>query len=201
MPPITPPPRPRDPFNTHAGDDASIALMFTLSKCFIRSYHPPSQTFLDLVDDPEPSISPDAAPRLRPRAGSHKLQHAQDILADPIARDPDQPHARRTTRLYESEGSNTITFSPPAAGETDDTLTDPVLLDELLRVVNPPEHAGTVKGAWDERSRLTGEPDGGLQCLIWLRRSASKSSLYPTSRGMKRMVTGFTVRRRRRSSP
>lgn len=173
LPPITPPTRPRDPYNTHAGDDASTALMFTLSKCFIRSYHPPSQTFLDLVDDPEPGTSPDAVPRLRLRAGSRKLRPAQAILADPVARDPNQPHARRTARLYESGGSNKITFWPPAAGEADDTLTDAVLLEELLRVVNPPEHAGAVKGAWDERSLVYstgGGPgrDGGMQALVFV---------------------------------
>ncbi|KAL2272210.1 hypothetical protein FJTKL_07374 [Diaporthe vaccinii] len=148
--------------------------MFTLSKCFIRSYHPPSQTFLDLVDDPEPGdTSSDAVPRLRLRAGYRKLRPAVDILADPVARDTDQPHARRTTRIFESGASNTITFWPPAAGEADDTFTDPALLEELLRVVNPPKHAGTVKGAWDERSLVysTGSGpgrDGGMQALVFV---------------------------------
>lgn len=169
----TPPPRPRCPFNTHAGDDASTALMFTLSKCFIRSYHPSSQTFLDLVDDPEPSTSPDAVPRLRLRAGSRKLRPAEDILADPVAQDPDQPHTRRAARLFESDGANKITFWPPATGEADDTCTDPCLLAELHHVVNPPGHAGTVRGAWDERSLVYstgGGPgrDGGMQALVFV---------------------------------
>lgn len=173
LPQVTPPPRLRCPFNTHAGDDASTALMFTLSKCFIRSYHPPSQTFLDLVDDPEPSASPDAVPRLRLRAGSRKLRPAEDILADPVARDPDQPHARRAARLFESEASNSINFWPPAAGEADDTRTDPALLAELHRVVNPPKHAGAVRGSWDERSLVYstgGGPgrDGGMQALVFV---------------------------------
>lgn len=173
LPHITPPPRLRCPFNTHAGDDASTALMFTLSKCFIRSYHPPSQTFLDLVDDPELSTSPDAVPRLRLRAGSRKLRSAKAILADPVALDPDQPHTHRAARLFESEAANKITFWPPAAGEVDDTRTDPALLAELHRVVNPPEHAGAVRGAWDERSLVYstgGGPgrDGGMQALVFV---------------------------------
>ncbi|KAG6358782.1 hypothetical protein INS49_012301 [Diaporthe citri] len=173
LPHSTTPPRPRCPFSTHAGDDASTALMFTLSKCFIRSYHPPSQTFLDLVDDPEPSTSPDALPRLRLRAGSRKLRPAQAILADPVARDPAQPHARRAARLYESGASNKITFWPPTAEEADDTRTDPALLEELHRVVNPPEHAGAVRGAWDERSLIysTGgghSRDGSMQALVFV---------------------------------
>ncbi|KAL2280612.1 hypothetical protein FJTKL_12433 [Diaporthe vaccinii] len=147
--------------------------MFTLSKCFIRLYHPPSQTFLDLVDDLETGTSPDAVPRLRLRAGSRKLRPAEEILADPVARDPAQPHTLRTARLYESEASNKITFWPPAAGEADDTRTDPALLEELHRVVNPPEHAGAVKGMWDERSLVysTGgghSRDGSTQALVFV---------------------------------
>lgn len=168
-----PPARIRCPFNTHTGDDASTALMFTLSKCFIRSYHHPSQTFLDLVDDPESSTSPDAVPRLRLRAGSRKLRPAEDILADPVARDPAQPHLPRAARLYESEARNQITFWPPAAEEADHTRTDPALLTELHRIVNPPEHAGAVKGSWDERSLVysTGgghSRDGSMQAIVFV---------------------------------
>ncbi|KKY31471.1 putative f-box domain containing protein [Diaporthe ampelina] len=181
LPQSTPPPRPRCPFNTHAGDDASTALMFTLSKCFIRSYHPPSQTFLDLVDDPELITSPDgtdgggptAAPRLRLRAGSRKLRPAQVTLADPVAWDPAQPHTCRAARLYEDRARNKITFWPPGVGEAHDTRTDPVLLAELHRVVNPPAHAGSVKGAWDERSLVYstgGGPGRGasMQALVFV---------------------------------
>ncbi|KAJ0119989.1 f-box domain containing protein [Diaporthe amygdali] len=173
LPHSIPPARPRCPFTTHAGDDASTALMFTLSKCFIRSYHPASQTFLDLVDDPLTSTtatehdSGPAAPRLRLRAGSRKLRPAMDILADPIARDPAQPHGRRAARLYEGGARNTITFWPPESPP--DARTDPAVLAELHRVVNPPAHAGAVRGAWDERSLVysTGT-GGGMQALVFV---------------------------------
>ncbi|KAL1853111.1 hypothetical protein Daus18300_011939 [Diaporthe australafricana] len=180
------PPRPRCPFNTHAGDDASTALMFTLSKCFIRSYHPSSQTFLDLVDDPLPpsggasgdgdNIDDNVSdgnenggggrqhPRLRLRAGSRRLRPASAILADPVARDESQPHGRRAARLYEDDAANTITFWPPAqlsSSSPGDAHAQALLLDELHRVVNPPAHEGAVRGAWDERSLVYSTGGGG----------------------------------------
>ncbi|KAH8749102.1 hypothetical protein F5883DRAFT_695336 [Diaporthe sp. PMI_573] len=173
LPPSRPPSRIRCPFNTHTGDDASTALMFTLSKCFIRSYHPASQAFLDLVDDPDFSNSQDPTRRLRLRAGCRKLRPAAAILADPVASDVAQPHLNRAARLYESGARNEITFWPPAAGSMGAWPTDPALLAELHRVVNLPEHLGAVKGAWDERSLVYstgGGPgrDGGMQALVFV---------------------------------
>ena len=154
----------------------------TLSKCFIRSYHPASQTFLDLVDDSDSSTSPDPIRRLRLRAGCRKLRPASAILGDPVARDPAQPHLRRTARLYESGARNEITFWPPAAGSMEAEYTDPALLAELHSVINPPEHLGAVKGAWDERSLVysTGGGlgrDGGMQALVFV--SFDPSSCLP----------------------
>jgi hypothetical protein len=168
-----PPPRIRCPFNTHAGDDASTALMFTLSKCFIRSYHPGSQTFLDLVDDTDSSNSPEPTRRLRLRAGCRKPRPTAAILADTVARDPTQPHLRRAARLYESGGSNHITFWPPAFGSPEAAHIDPALLSELHSVINPPGHTGTVKGVWDDRSLVYstgGGPgrEGGMQALVFV---------------------------------
>ena len=173
LPPSPPPLRIRCPFNTHTGDDASTALIFTLSKCFIRSYHPGSQTFLDLVDDPDSSPSPDPTRRLRLRAGCRKLRPAAAILADPVARDPAQPHLRRASRLYESGTRNEITFWPPAARSLEAAHTNRALLSELHSVVNPPGHTGAVKGAWDERSLVYstgGGPgrEGGMHALVFV---------------------------------
>lgn len=186
------PPRPRCPFNTHAGDDASTALMFTLSKCFIRSYHPASQTFLDLVDDPLPPSGAEGGgenddnvndgnengggggrqnSRLRLRAGSRKLRPAADILADSVARDESQPHGRRAARLFEDGAANAITFWPPAQLPPSSAC-DPALLAELHRVVNPPSHTGAVRGAWDERSLVYSTGGGGgagaMQALVFV---------------------------------
>lgn len=173
LPHDPPPPRIRCPFNTHTGDDASTALMFTLSKCFIRSYHPSSQTFLDLVDDSESGASPDPVRRLRLRAGCRKLRAAEAIMADPVARDRSQPHLRRAARLYESGARNQITFWPPAARSPDAAHLNAALLEELHSVVNPPGHLGAVKGAWDERSLVYSAGsgpgrDGGMQALVFV---------------------------------
>jgi hypothetical protein len=48
-------------------------------------YNADSQTFLDLVDDPHSSNSPDSIRRLRIQAGCRKLRPAAAILADPGA--------------------------------------------------------------------------------------------------------------------
>ncbi|KAH8745785.1 hypothetical protein F5883DRAFT_702090 [Diaporthe sp. PMI_573] len=144
LPPSPLPFRIRCPFNTHTGDDASTALMFTLSKCFIRSYHPASETFLDLVDDPDPSNSQDPTQRLRLRAGCRKLRPAADILADPVANDPTQPHLLILSSWQNYTASSTSR--------------------KLL---------GPSRGAWDERSLIYstgGGPgrDDGMQALVFV---------------------------------
>ncbi|KAK7737897.1 hypothetical protein SLS53_006275 [Cytospora paraplurivora] len=148
--PLNPEFRTRCPLKTHPGDDASTALMFTLSKCFIRSYHPSSQTFLDLVDNP--SKSNPETPRLQLRAGSRQLRPEEEILREPAALDSRLPHTERIKRIYRDEGENKITFWPP-----DDPLearADPEALNELHSIINPPSHSGKVKGVWDDRTMV-----------------------------------------------
>ncbi|KUI58450.1 hypothetical protein VP1G_05704 [Cytospora mali] len=157
--------RKRCPLTTHPGDDASTALMFTLSKCFIRSYHPSSQTFLDLVDNPRPQ-DPDT-PRLQLRAGSRQLRPEEDILREPAALNTDLPHTERIKHIYREEGANRITFWPP-----DDPVkaqADPADIIDLQRILNPPSHTGNIKGTWDDRSMVysTSHADG-MQALVFI---------------------------------
>lgn len=161
-------PRLRDPYNTHPGDDASTALLFTLSKCFIRSYHAPSQTFVDLVDNPFPH-DPDS-PRLQLRAGSRDLRPDSEIPRHSPAFDLHLAHAERIRHLYKEDGANKILFWPPACDEADEVRADPGALDQLNRVVNPPSHVGNVKGAWDDRSFVysTGNNPDGVQALVFI---------------------------------
>lgn len=157
--------RKRCPLTTHAGDDASTALMFTLSKCFIRSYHPSSQTFLDLVDNPSPQ-DPDT-PRLQLRAGSRQLRPKEELLREPAALDTNLPHAERIKHMYRNKGKNKITFWPPC--DPDGAQADPAALVDLHRILNPPSHTGNVKGAWDDRSLVysTSHADG-MQALVFI---------------------------------
>ena len=157
--------RTRCPLTTHTGDDASTALMFTLSKCHIRSYHPSSQAFLDLVDNPSPQDP--GTPRLQLRAGSRQLRPQEEILREPAALDAALPHTERIKRIYRNGGDNKITFWPPESPS--EALDDPAALDDLHRVLNPPSHTGNVKGAWDDRSMVysTSHADG-MQALVFI---------------------------------
>ena len=65
-------PPPRLPQNTHPGNDGSHKPTFTLAKSRIRHYHTSANTYLDLVDDPDPTDW-QGTQRLRLRAGSRKL--------------------------------------------------------------------------------------------------------------------------------
>ncbi|ROV92786.1 hypothetical protein VMCG_09042 [Cytospora schulzeri] len=164
-PPKNPEFRQRCPLTTHPGDDASTALMFTLSKCFIRSYHPSSQTFLDLVDNPS-MHNPDT-PRLQLRAGSRELRPKEEILREPAALDANLPHTERIKHMYRNEGENKITFWPP--DNPDEARADPAALVDLQRILNPPSHTGHVKGTWDDRSMVysSGHTDG-IQALVFI---------------------------------
>lgn len=157
--------RTRCPLTTHPGDDASTALMFTRSKCFVRSYHQSSQTFLDLVDNPSPQ-DPNI-PRLQLRVGSRQLRPKEDLLREPAAMDTNLPHTERIKHMYRDEGENRITCWPP--DDPDEARADPAALVDLQRIINPPSHIGNVKGAWDDRSIIysTGHADG-MQALVFI---------------------------------
>lgn len=162
------PARPRDPYNTHVGDDATTALPFTLSKCFIRSYYATSQTFVDLVDNPH-SYDPET-PRLQLRAGSRELRPPVEMSRLSPAYKAQLPHPERIDHMYKRKGANKIVFWPPARHEANEVQADACALEKLNNVVNPPSHMGNVKGTWDDRSFVysTGNNPDGLQALVFL---------------------------------
>lgn len=161
--------RPRDPFNTHIGDDASTALMFTFSKCPVRSYHFQSQTFLDLVDNPDPNNHANT-PRLQLRAGARILRPAAEIPLFSPAYDQTLPHTERIKHIYKDQGANRIIFWPPHPDEADALRADAGDLDLLGKIVNPPTHTGNAKGVWDERSFVysTGNNADGVQAIVFV---------------------------------
>lgn len=159
----------RDPYKTHIGDDASTGLMFTLSKCHIRSYHYESQTFLDLVDNPHPDDQSSRV-RLQLRSGSRKFRPADQLEREPAASEDQQPHAVRIRQLFKNNGENIITFWPPTPDEAGDVGATVDSLDMLGKVINPPSHTGNVKGVWDERSFVysTGSNADGMQAIVFI---------------------------------
>lgn len=147
----------RNPYYTHRGDDANTALMFTLSKCFIRSYHSSCQSFLDLVDDPCPSDS--NTQRLRLRVGSRQLRSDEKLRSESEAVDATLSTDQQIKRLYKNEGENKIAFWPEE--------TSPAL-DDLYAVLNPPAFLGNVKGTWDERSLVYSTGSNGVQAIVFV---------------------------------
>lgn len=165
-PPDSPEPaRVRDPYNTHMGDDASTALLLTLSKCFVRAYYASSQAFVDLVDSCDPK-----RPRLRLRAGARELRPFGEVPQSSPAYDQQLPHPERIRHLYKQDGASNIIFWPPASHEASTVRADVRGLDQLDKVLNPPSHVGRVKGTWDDRSFVyaTGNNPDGVQALVFL---------------------------------
>ncbi|KAB5577684.1 hypothetical protein GE09DRAFT_1086942 [Coniochaeta sp. 2T2.1] len=152
----------RDPGEVHVGDDGATSVMFTLSKCFIRSYHPSSHTFMDLVDDPHKSDP--CGQRIRIRAGA-RLPRARSGQAGRslVVGNLEQDHMQTQTQeqldnQYEQSG---VVYWPPEGRSR--------ALDYLHNVLNPPGFAGNVQGTWDTRSLIYatgGEGNGGVKALV-----------------------------------
>lgn len=135
----------RDMREVHVGDDGSKSVMFTLSKCFIRSYHPGSQTFLDLVDDPDPAHPTNQ--RLRVRAATRRLS----TRSEPGRQTPFgtyNPGSRQTQEVIEGTDGlaerKLVTLWPH-----DDTTQ---VSHGVHRILNPPGYHGNVHGIWDDRA-------------------------------------------------
>lgn len=156
---------PRDPRMVHPGDSSST-LGFTLSKCPVHTYHPASETFIDLVDA-SASFDP-AHQQFRIRGGTRRPWTPSELAQrgpQPPAEDDGEREAllRQIDNLYRSE---TGIFWPP---EQDPTAEDDALAD-LYAVLNPPGYAGNPRGSWDERSLVyaTGGTAGGPQAIVFV---------------------------------
>ncbi|KAK4131161.1 hypothetical protein BT67DRAFT_388965 [Trichocladium antarcticum] len=177
---------PRDPHMVHQTDDSST-WAFTLSKCPLRSYHPSTQTYIDLVDDSASFHAIDQ--RIRIRGGSRRLWTPAELEERgrgraPMARRPKDQDTlgQRTQDLYKN---GTDIFWPP---QQDPTAHSPALAD-LYAVLNPPGHLGTPHGSWDERSLVyaTGGMGGGPKALVFVSWDPSiylaGTSAYPSPDG------------------
>ena len=144
----------RHPTEVHVGDDGSKSVMFTLSKCFIRSYHPASQAFLDLVDDPDES-GPYGQQRIRIRAGT-RLPRAQSTLhMHYMSSGTENPgHPPQTQRHIDDahEQSGVVSWPPDCRSSE---------FDNIQNVLSPPGYTGNVQGTWDHRSLVYATGGGG----------------------------------------
>lgn len=153
---------PRDPHCTHLGDDGTARPTFTIAKTCLRAYQKSSSTYLDLVDDPLPTDW-NSTQRLRLRAGSRKLKPPL-LNQEGLLCEPSEDLHTSIKQLYQEKG---ISFWPRSP-----TAENPIMeaeLDELYKLLNPPEFLGQVQGTSDERSLVyvTGEK-GKPQALIFV---------------------------------
>jgi hypothetical protein len=140
-------PPPRLPQNTHPGNDGSHKPTFTLAKSRIRHYHTSASTYLDLVDDPDPTDW-QGTQRLRLRAGSRKLGPPLTHLSGVGKGLLRAPSGDLRTALKEMYREQPIVYWPPAQ----DPHKPDENLDAVYRLLNPPSHLGNVQGTADERS-------------------------------------------------
>ncbi|KAK3373446.1 hypothetical protein B0T24DRAFT_261264 [Lasiosphaeria ovina] len=157
----------RDPHMVHLGDDGSKTLVLSLlSKCPVRSYHPASQTFVDLVNDP--SASDPNEQRLRLRGGSRRLWTPGELEEQvrPSAAKRQKSHHTFEQDIRDVYKHEDVVFWPPDQNPSEP---DPALA-ELFKILSPPGHFGNIDGTFDERSLLytTGSMPGGLKPLVFI---------------------------------
>ncbi|KAL2157092.1 hypothetical protein VTH06DRAFT_7007 [Thermothelomyces fergusii] len=160
--------RPRDPRLVHPGDDSS-AFNVTLARCPLRSYYPACQTFIDLVDDSNPSDPGEQ--RLRIRGGSRRPWTPGELAQSGRRATAEggqglEALRRQIDSIYRSD---TGLFWPPDQDQENQSVGDPALAD-LYAVLNPPGYVGNLHGSWDERSMVyaTGGGSGGLSALVFV---------------------------------
>lgn len=153
---------PRNPHDTHLGDDGAARPTFTIAKTCVRTYLKSSNTYLDLVDDPLPTDW-SGRQRLRLRAGSRKLGPPLVDEAGLLCEPSEDLHTA-VGQLYEDKG---ISFWPWAP--TSERPITEMELDELYNLLNPRKFLGNVQGTSDERSLIyvTGDK-GSPQALIFV---------------------------------
>ena len=158
----------RDPHMVHVGDDAAKCVMFTSSKCPLRSYHSSSQAFMDLVDDPT-SSNPDKQ-RIRVRGSSRRCWTPGELEQRKRLPKTETELSQHTLiqRIEDVYKHEHVVLWPP---DEDPARPDPAL-SQLYEVLNPPSHVGNIHGVWDERSLVYATGGGGtpdpLKALVFI---------------------------------
>jgi hypothetical protein len=137
----------------HIGDDASTSIMFTLSKCFIRSYHVSSQTYLDLVDNPSPS-EPDRQ-RIRIRAGTRNRGWKGAMINECL-------DVSGRGFCMQTQDQTQVRFWP----DDQDTSCPNPALDDLYDILTPSDHGAKVRGVSDDRCLVYAKGQGPLKTIV-----------------------------------
>ncbi|KAF3809159.1 hypothetical protein GCG54_00011355 [Colletotrichum gloeosporioides] len=181
----------RDPSTVHRGDDGSTIPAATFTHCFIRSYHPSCETFMDLINDPAASETMIQRPQIR--SISRSMPAGRQQSSDKASEVSCWPQSLGTEKRGSScEALGNILnprgkqFHGPISGAMDDR--------SIVYAVGQPSHHSTrplVFISFDPSIRL-----GGLTCwpggptgpplVLQKPRSCEASSMgcYPTPQSM-----------------
>jgi hypothetical protein len=141
-------PRPRLPQYTHPESKNPGQSTFTLTDSPVRYYYTSASSFLDLVNDPCPSIA--TIQRLRLRTTSRKVRppSLHPSSSSTPRRVPQEASSDLSITLKEAYIDQPAQFWPPAQ----DRLHPNKEVDALYNLLNPPSYLGNVEGTADERS-------------------------------------------------
>ena len=151
-------PPPRLAHRTHPSNDSASTPTYTLANSRLRTYHPSSSTFIDLVNSPLPSDWQNRQ-RLQLRVGGRKLA---PTLIDPVTKLLKKPSPELEVALKELYVEEEIRFWPPNDGGEE--------WEEVSRLLNPPDFLGDVEGVGDEMGMVyvTGTGVGGPKQLVFV---------------------------------
>ncbi|KAF7563079.1 hypothetical protein G7046_g1064 [Stylonectria norvegica] len=137
----------RLPEDVHVGDSGASDTVFTINECFVRTYVPSCETFLDLVNIPLPSQLTTQRLRLRVRPKPDAYETAT-ALTNAVNTQPPMKETASPSGVANPSMHNTACFWPP---EKDTTISDAVMAD-LNDIMNPTKELTGVDWAMDDRT-------------------------------------------------
>ncbi|KAF6818434.1 F-box domain-containing protein [Colletotrichum sojae] len=139
----------RNPRHVHRGDSGCTTPTITLTHCYIRSYDPSCETFIDLVNDPAAAESMAQRPQLRSISrfspgGPRRPSVDGSVLAS-----------------HQHHEANRTSWWLPEAEASDYTLS----LHALDNILNPrgKSYCGSISGVMDDRSMVYAVGQRGSQ--------------------------------------
>lgn len=147
----------------HHGDDWQTRPEFTLSKTPLRTYDLSCQTWIDLVDDSEPSpLEP--TQRIRLRSG-HRRRRYDQVTGCPGGSGNSPPPTTQDEIIEREFSNDEVLYWPPEQHPTDPDDR----LDDLLTTMNPTNHLGYIMGTSDSRCVVYttgGDAKNGIRPLL-----------------------------------
>lgn len=147
----------RLPEDVHVGDGGACNTVFTINECFVRTYVPSCDTFLDLVNIPLPSQLTTQRLRLRVRPKLEAYEPAT-ALTNMLINHPPIEDTASSSAIAGPTMHDAVHFWPP---EKDPAVTDAAMAD-LNDIMNPTKELTGVDWAMDDRT-LVYTPGCGVE--------------------------------------